>query len=109
MMRSEQKYRTNGTAALKPSYSTQSAHSTSFMAFAGKRPSSHAVSTRLETKPQRRFSDVVVDILQRSEMVCSLLFEDVKGVPYRMLSRSDIATLTSASAALAVVAIVLGS
>ena len=49
-----------------------------------------------------------LDILERSEMYCSLKLEDFRGCPYHLFTKHGIAMLSAATTAVAVASIALG-
>ena len=111
MGKNETKFFVDGTAALKVDRKRAYADSPSFVAFHGS--SQH--STKRQNVPQRsvgsgnRLVDAVVDAFERSEMACSLMLEDVKGVPYGLLSNANIATLSIACGVVATLSIIFGA
>ena len=111
MGKSMTKFYVDGTAALKPKRYSQSLDSGTFVAFKG---SSQHNRTRLQRNQAESGSDpraksILQDVLERSEMACSLLTEDVKGVSYGLFTPSNIASISTACAIIAIISIAIGA
>ena len=111
MGKSMTKFYVDGTAALKPKRYSQSLDNGTFVAFKG---SSQHNRTRLQRNQAESGSDpraksILQDVLERSEMACSLLIEDVKGVSYGLFTPSNIASISTACAIIAIISIAIGA
>lgn len=112
MGKSMTKFYVDGTAALKPKRHSQSLDNSTFVAFKG---SSRHDRTRLQrnqaAKPASapHAKTVLQDVLERSEMACSLLTEDVKGVSYGLFTSGNIASISTACAIIAILSIAFGA
>ena len=108
----------DGTAALKVEYADNKTSAPSFTAFdcsynrrsqQPPAPCPRPEGARARRTRKRSFKDSARSVFERSEMACSLLFEDVRGVPYHAFSKANIATLSVATSAIAIVSLVLGA
>ena len=116
MKRNSSMYGINGTSALKPVHQQGESPRVQSSSFAAK--PGGAVRSNVRYQPRsasqpkstnKRLFDIAKDIFERSEMACSLLLEDHRGVPYGAFSHLNIATLSIASTAIAIVSIAVGS
>lgn len=51
--------------------------------------------------------EFIARIADSSEMICSLKYEDVRGIPYNAFTREGIAALTAASSFFAILSILI--
>lgn len=111
MGKNETKFFVDGTAALKVDRTRAYAESPSFVAFRGssKHSANRPSAYQRVSGSGNRLVDTVVDVFERSEMACSLMLEDVKGVPYGVLSKANIATLSIACGVVATLSIIFGA
>ena len=98
----------DGTAALDPRRHPKSPDNR-FVAFKGttKRPQEYP-KQRIAGADASRHS-VLRDVLERSEMACSLATEDVKGVSYDVFTKANVATISIACSVIGVLSILFGA
>ena len=104
-------YMTDGTAALSNLCMHGSQKKPQIVAFEGgkahrEREARHTRYDRRSSSPAR---SKVRQILESSEMYCSLKLEDFRGCPYRIFTTRGIAFLSGASSVLAVLSIVVAA
>ena len=111
MGKSMTKFYVDGTAALKPKRYSQSLDDSSFVAFRGSSQHSHMRPQRNQVKSGSapHAKSILQDVLERSEMACSLLTEDVKGVSYGRLTSGNIVSISTACAIIAIISIAFGA
>lgn len=111
MGKSTTKFYVDGTAALKPKRYSKSFDDGMFVAFKGSSQHNHARSQRNQLKPGSapHAKSVLQDVIERSEMACSLLTEDVKGVSYGRLTSGNIVSISTACAIIAIISIAIGA
>ena len=111
MAKSERFFYTDGTAALKLESAAPCTSSPSFVAFRGsnRHMSSNDAHGAQPLPSSHGLKSFAQGVLERSEMFCSLVLEDFRGVSYNMLTSSNITTLSVASAVVAILAIAIGA
>ena len=63
----------------------------------------------LPVTPERKPSSRFRDILESSEMYCSLRLESMLGCPYKMLSTQNVACIAVGSTVIGLISLILGS
>ena len=103
---------TNGTSALRMEPACPKTHSAKIIPFEKRdivRRGERRVSRALpETKPTRQRS-VLKNILESSEMYCSLKLESFLGCPYGALSIRNITCIAVGSTVIGLISLILGS
>ena len=108
----------DGTSALKPALDVHEGHRATIIQFPGNRNHEERQRLQLDGRPSvptvfeatNRLSlkHLLYSVFASSEMLCSLLFEDVRGCPYHLFSRQTIAAASVAAAVFAIACIVIG-
>ena len=106
----------DGTSALKLASNEQYGRRAAIIPF----PSHAKADSRMPQSDDRKnakraithsstiFERLYHSVFATSEMLCSLLLEDVRGCPYRMFSRRDIALASASAALIAIASIAFG-
>ena len=99
-----------GTSALKSQATEKGRNGATIIEFPRKFSSCNdAMTARLDGSFRSRILTKFRAILAASEMYCSLKFEDFRGCQYHRFNRRGIAVLTTATAMIAVAAIIAGA
>lgn len=102
----------NGTSALKVWRWVESPEDAKIIAFPGSRtvvadaPSPARIQ---QNQRQAKPADFLRNVLDSSEMYCSLRYESMKGCPYNRFSEKAIAALSAGGAFIGIVSLILGS
>ena len=111
-MKSEQNvsFSIDGTSALKVDHCPQRTQTATIIDFPGIRQRTHSRRDRMPASTPIGVAKARMrGILETSEMYCSLKFEDARGFQYNRFNAKGIAFLSSATALIAIVAIVAGA
>lgn len=106
-------YATEGTAALdiRRTWTSLSSSDLEVVTGGAGRKAKHARGAHAAAPKGfgERAASAFRDVLDSSEMYCSLKYEDFHGCPYGVFTRKGIAALSSASACVAVLSIAFGA
>jgi len=100
----------DGTVALKPVVAERT-HTARIIEFPSRNAETAGHINTYDQNPSQlqAIRNRVTGVLYASEMYCSLVFEDARGVLYDMFSRNDVRILSVASCAVAVLSIAFGA
>ena len=105
----------DGTSALKPAIDVHEGHRATIIQFPGNREVRQRPHLDIRSSASNASAEPNQSILKRlfysvfasSEMFCSLLFEDMRGCPYRLFSKRTIAATSVVVAVFAIACIVI--
>lgn len=106
-------YRTEGTAALKQETSQGRSFEPRIIKFGKSSVRQQTGNGNIVDTPIRSqgnsFVDIFRNVLNSSEMYCSLRYESMSGCPYNVFTKGGIATLSSVLTVLALIEIALSA
>lgn len=111
MGKSKALFLVDGTAALNPRTATTSFPERSFVAFGNPSARGSQLASSRMASPHGKgiVRSAVQSIIERSEMACSLMGEDFRGVPFGKLTTANIASLSIACSVIAAISIAFGA
>ena len=106
----------DGTSALKPDFDVRERNRATIIPFPGHHAAIKHIQLMCDRADAAEAREPLRSILKRmfysvfasSEMLCSLLFEDVRGCPYQLFTKRSIAAISASMTLIAVASLAFG-